>query len=167
MIKEYIKSEHVGSVEILDTSISIADYDSVNKNLNLKLKIMPDVFIMDQSNLSNERQSVPVTSAKMMMNEMYLNFIELPKNVSKVTKIPNTITAYGYWGDELIMKATFQKNRNKYKLVQPYPFVSLLGSVNNLQLQFELDNRKGSIDLAVDHFPKTNFHFNLVKENLK
>jgi hypothetical protein len=166
LIKEYIMSQHVGKVEILDTSITIADYDSDNKNLNLRLKIMPNIFIMDQSNLYSELKINQKTSARIMMNVMYLNFIDLPENVSKVTKIPNRITAYGYWGDKLIMKANFEKNRNKYKLVQPYPFVSLLGSVNNLQLQYELDNRKGSIELVVDNFPNTNFQINLLKENL-
>lgn len=165
VIKKYIKTEHTGWKEILDTSVAIADYDSDANNLDLKLIIMPDIFVKDQSEIYRDIDAA--SFAKIMMNVMYLNLIELPINVSQVTRLPYTITAYGYWGDKLIMKATFQKNGKKYKLVQPYPFVSLVGSANRLQLQYEIDGQRGSIDLIVEHVPISDFHFNLIRESLK
>ncbi|WEK56077.1 MAG: hypothetical protein P0Y55_08525 [Candidatus Cohnella colombiensis] len=163
VIKEYIHSQHIGRVEILDTNKEIANYNSKSKNLELKLKILPEVFINDHSDLYNRED--PETSAKIMMNVMYLNYIELPNQISQVTRVPNTITVFGYWGDELIMKAMFQKNKKKYRLIEPYPKVSLVGSKNEkLQLQYELLNKKSKIDLIVHNIPSTNFQFNLVKD---
>lgn len=163
VIKEYIFSEHIGRVEILDTNIDIANYNSTNKNLDINLKILPEVFIEDHSDLYYRED--PETSAKIMMNVMYLNYIKLPKNISQVTRVPKTITVSGYWGDELILKATFQKKQKKYILVKPYPNVFLVGSKNEkLQLQYEFSNRISKIDLVVHNIPRTNFQFNLVKE---
>ncbi|MBD3919752.1 hypothetical protein H8B09_13395 [Paenibacillus sp. PR3] len=165
LIKRYIQKQHIGTTEILDTSIEIASYNVKESNLNLTLRIMPDVFIKNQSQLYDDRQIGPVGSAKMMMHDMFRNFIYLPNHVFEVTTVPRTITVYGYWGNDLIMRAVFRKNDKQwYQLVHPYPSISLVGDVNKLQLQYDFNNSKRSIDLSMEHLPTSYFRFDLVED---
>lgn len=61
--------------------------------------------------------------------------------------LPDKITVHGYWGETLLLKANFIRDNNQYKIVQPYPSLSLIGFENRWYIQYNLHGKDEKIFL--------------------
>jgi hypothetical protein len=161
LIKSYIQNQYSGNTEILDTSIQIASYDSSKRHLTLHFKVKPNVFIKDEERVHGEFQIDPERSAKIFMNVLNLNLIEQPEHITEVTKVPKQITVLGYWGDKFFLSAIYELNKNRYKLIQPFPNVSLVGLENKWFLQFEIEGKQER--LFIKNVPNSIFNISLLR----
>ncbi|MFF2093343.1 hypothetical protein [Paenibacillus sp. NPDC058174] len=148
IVKKFVRNKHAGSAEVLDTSLLMADYDSGSKNLKLFFKVQPDIFVPDEERFHGSFKDDPVRSAKIFMNVLFINLIKQPKELTEVTKVPKTIEEHGYWGDTLILKANYEKSGGEYKLIPPYPDVSLVSTNGMWYLKYTVEGKEGEIYIA-------------------
>ncbi|MGG4145526.1 hypothetical protein ABEW34_20740 [Paenibacillus algorifonticola] len=121
----------------LDTSVN---YNNKEKILDLYIKIEPEIFKQIVSNSSKQLKIEKEKESSYFINKLYLNFITLPSELVSETRVPKLITVYGYWGDSLIMQASFRQEKNKYQIVEPYPNIDFIGNKGEWYLEYELNN---------------------------
>ncbi|GGG86125.1 hypothetical protein [Paenibacillus radicis (ex Gao et al. 2016)] len=160
IVKRFVEYKYVGSTEVLDTSLPMADYDSASKNLKLFFKVQPDIFVPNEERVHGSFKDDPVSSAQIFMRVLYINLIDQPKELTEVTKVPKTIEEYGYWGDTLILKANYKKSKGEYKLIPPYPDVSLVSANGMWYLKYTVEGKEGEIYIA--DVPGVNIHNKLI-----
>ncbi|GGD61488.1 hypothetical protein GCM10010911_19160 [Paenibacillus nasutitermitis] len=151
MIRSYIENELVfTNQDIFDLSSPLMEYSAENKTLSLFLKARPDIYL---DNFEEDIQHfAPKNIHKLFINEFEYYFITLLKDLRETTKVPESVTLYGYWGEKLLFKVYYRANGDQYSMVEPYPDISFIGkgdkwyfkyNVNNFDETLFIKNEKG------------------------
>jgi hypothetical protein len=128
LVKSFIENKNAGRPTIFDMSVPIIKYHDDDKVMELYIRIIPEKYIDYYENPHNEFALERNNIANPFMNRLSLKYIDLPSEIGEVTKVPKTIIVYGYWGENLILKAYFKRGWSGYKVTEPYPNLSLVGS---------------------------------------
>ncbi|MBB6735406.1 hypothetical protein [Cohnella zeiphila] len=146
LIESYISREYFTSSESLDLNDLEVTYSKPTKELQLTLKTKSNDFLAGlEYNLT----------AQTFLDRLYQEYIEIPKNLTKASRIPQSITLNGYWGEARLFIAHFQKKDNHFQLVAPYPYLRLISSNNNWYLEYRDDNSGETNRLLVKEFKRS------------
>jgi|GEM_PF-1381882 len=139
LIKSYIQTEQLGGPSDIDMSLPFTRYDKEAKALEIEIRIDPEKYIKHYYNSS---YVLDINTAKPFMDRLFIRYIQIPSKLSKVTKVPKTIIVKGYWGKELILTGYFTRGLKGYKLIDPYPQISLIGSQGIWYLEYESNSNR-------------------------
>jgi hypothetical protein len=139
LIKSYIQTEQLGGPSDIDVSLPFTRYDKEAKVLEIEIRIDPEKYLeyyRRGSFVLDASASKPFTS------HLSYNYLSIPRGISTVTKVPKKIIVKGYWGEELILTGYFTRGLKGYKLIDPYPQVSLIGSQGIWYLEYESNSSR-------------------------
>lgn len=160
LIKSFIQGETAGTGITIELSNKVAQYHQNDKTLDLYLSIDPSKCMAAFESYNEHFRTDPESSAKILKNILYGPYIELPMHVSKVTRLPEKITVYGYWGETPLFKAYYQKEHKAYRLVEPYPQVWMVGNEDKWSFEYQLEGLRKDIFIA--DVPNSNFRLSLL-----
>jgi len=144
LMTSYISDKYIYSNKAIDTSIPLINYNEDKKLLNVKIKISPNLFMGKQKD--HMENNIDGDHASYFVNNIFLDYIDLMMNFTSVSKVPDKITVSGYWGEILILKAHYTREKKQYKLQEPYPEISLIGLDNRWYLNY---NSNGTIERII------------------
>lgn len=146
LIESYIDREYFTSSESLDWNDLEVTYDKPTKELQLTLKTKANDFLAGlEYNFT----------AQTFLEHLYQEYIEIPRNLTKASRVPRSIALNGYWGDTRLFVAHFQKKGNHFQLVPPYPYLRLISSNNNWYLEYRDDNSGETNRLLIKEFKRS------------
>ncbi|MNL39403.1 hypothetical protein D3C87_1616810 [compost metagenome] len=148
-----------GVTNSLDMSRPITNYNTETKTLEIQLIIDPTTFMRyEEINLSRDNTSLE-RQGNYFMHSLYYELINLPSGLSNLTKQPDTITTYCYWGKDQIFQAQYETSAGEYKMIKPYPVLTLKGENDSWYLHYILNGHHKSLFLK--KAPHSNFQISL------
>lgn len=110
------------------------------------MKIDPDRYL-DYNEEISKRYKRTDEEFQLSLLRGINNKFDLMTRFHKRNLVAENITVYCYWGESLLGKTNFTRDKDEYKMVEPYPDLSLLGEDNKWYLKYDVNGKEERVFL--------------------